>query len=155
MAMTEMDSVVAELSRAEKLLLCTHERPDGDALGSLAAMQLALTQLGKDALSFMAAEEFPLPYEYRFLTVDRLVTEIPEDLAARTVVFLDCGNIDRNSLRPDGARSVVNVDHHHDNTRFGTVNLVRPEASCTAEIVFDLARELGVELTRRSPSHST
>ncbi|MEJ7892481.1 MAG: DHH family phosphoesterase [Solirubrobacteraceae bacterium] len=148
MAMTEMDSVVAELSRAEKLLLCTHEHPDGDALGSLAAMQLALTQLGKDALSFMAAAEFPLPYEYRFLTVDRLVMEIPEDLTARTVVFLDCGNIDRNSLRPDGARSVVNVDHHHDNTRFGTVNLVAAEASSTAEIVWTLLAPLGVSLTR-------
>ena len=61
-------------------MLCTHEHPDGDALGSLAAMQHALTALGKDAVSFMAADEFPLPYEYRFLELDRLVTVPPEDL---------------------------------------------------------------------------
>lgn len=146
--MTEMDAVVATLARADKLLLCTHEHPDGDALGSLAAMQLALTQLGKDALSFMRADEFPLPYEYRFLSVERLVTEVPADLADRTVVFLDCGNIDRNVLRPDAAPAVVNVDHHHDNTCFGTVNYVVGEASSTAEIVWRLLEPLGVALTR-------
>src|SRR4029077_10686926 len=42
---------------------------------------------------------------------------------------------------------LLNIDHHHDNTRFGTVNLVVEDASCTAELVWDLARGLGVELT--------
>jgi len=146
---SERDAVVAELLGAERFILCTHEHPDGDALGSLAAMQLALTALGKDAVSFMAAEEFPLPYEYRFLAIDRLVTQVPADVVERTVVFLDCGNGDRNpadSLKRDGA-PIVNVDHHHDNTRFGTVNLVVPEASSTAEIVWTLLEPLGVELT--------
>ena len=73
------DAVVAELRGARSFVLCTHEHPDGDALGSLAAMQHALTAIGKDAVSFMAADEFPLPYEYRFLTLDRLVTEPPAD----------------------------------------------------------------------------
>ena len=65
------------------------------------------------------------------------------------MVFLDCGNIDRmpvDFLKYDGSH-IVNIDHHHDNTRFGTVNLVVPNASCTAEIVFDIARELGAEIT--------
>ena len=69
----------------------------------------------------------------------------------RTVVFLDCGNIDRmpvDFLRRDGIH-ILNVDHHHDNTRFGTVNLVAADASCTAEIVYGLARELGAEITPR------
>ena len=53
------------------------------------------------------------------------------------MVFLDCGNIDRmpvDFLQRDGIH-ILNIDHHHDNTRFGTVNLVVPDASCTAEIV--------------------
>jgi bifunctional oligoribonuclease and PAP phosphatase NrnA len=64
-------------------------------------------------------------------------------------VFLDCGNIDRmpvDFLQADGLH-ILNIDHHHDNTRFGTVNLVSPEASCTAEIVWRLARDLGAEIT--------
>jgi phosphoesterase RecJ-like protein len=142
--------VIAELQGADRFVLCTHEHPDGDALGSLAAMQHALTAMGKDALSFMAADEFPLPYEYRFLRLDGVVSVPPADLDERTIVFLDCGNIDRNPadvLKRDGAH-IVNIDHHHDNTRFGTVNHVDPSASSTAEIVFRLVRELRVPLTR-------
>ena len=131
-------------------MLVTHENPDGDALGSLAGMQLVLAGLGKDAVAYMAPDEFPLPYEYRFIQIENLVTEPPADLEERTIVFLDCGNIDRNpadSLKREGAH-ILNVDHHHDNTQFGTVNLVVPEASCTAEVIWDLIKDLGAELTR-------
>jgi phosphoesterase RecJ-like protein len=67
----------------------------------------------------------------------------------RTVLFLDCGNIDRmpvDFLQHAGVRR-LNIDHHHDNTRFGSVNLVVPDASSTAEIVYSLVRELGAEIT--------
>ena len=139
-----------ELRGAQHFLLATHENPDGDALGSLAGMQLVLAGLGKDAVAYMAPDEFPLPYEYRFIQIENLVTEPPADLEERTIVFLDCGNIDRNpadSLKREGAH-ILNVDHHHDNTQFGTVNLVVPEASCTAEVIWDLTKDLGAELTR-------
>ena len=49
-------------------------------------------------------------------------------------------------LRRDDAR-MLNIDHHHDNTRFGNVNLVDTRASCTAEILYPLARLLGAEIT--------
>jgi bifunctional oligoribonuclease and PAP phosphatase NrnA len=146
---SSIDEVIAELQGSDRFILCTHEHPDGDALGSLTAMQQALTAMGKDAVSFMAADEFPLPYEYRFLRLDRLVTVPPEDLESRTIVFLDCGNIDRNPadvLKRNGAH-IVNIDHHHDNTRFGTVNLVDAEASSTAEMVWGLLSPLGVPLS--------
>jgi phosphoesterase RecJ-like protein len=139
-----------ELRGAQRFLLATHENPDGDALGSLAGMQLVLAGLGKDAVAYMAPDEFPLPYEYRFIQIENLVTEPPADLEERTIVFLDCGNIDRNpadSLKREGAH-ILNIDHHHDNTHFGTVNLVVPEASCTAEVIWDLTKDLGAELTR-------
>ncbi len=64
-------------------------------------------------------------------------------------MLLDCGNLERNpaeALQRAGAH-ILNIDHHHDNTRFGTINLVVPEASCTAEIVWDLMHALGVEPT--------
>jgi bifunctional oligoribonuclease and PAP phosphatase NrnA len=146
---TEQDQVVEELARADKLLLTTHENPDGDALGSLLSMHWILEQLGKDSMMFMSPEEFPLPWEYRDWTFDGLVGSPPADVDERTVVFLDCGNIDRmpvDFLQRDGVH-IVNIDHHHDNTRFGTVNLVVPEASCTAEIVWQLGRDLGAEIT--------
>jgi bifunctional oligoribonuclease and PAP phosphatase NrnA len=145
------DQVLAEIRRNRSFVCTTHENPDGDALGSLSAMQQILAALGKDALCFVPAEELPLPYEYRFLEIDGLVTEPPDDIAERCIVYLDCGNIDRTpdeGLRRDGAR-IINIDHHHDNTGFGTVNLVVPEASCTAEILWDLMQGLDVAPTQR------
>jgi phosphoesterase RecJ-like protein len=148
-ALASRAELLGEIERSQRFLLATHENPDGDALGSLAGMQLVLTALGKDSVAYMAADEFPLPYEYAFLAVENLVTEPPADLEERTIVFLDCGNIDRNpadSLKRDGAH-ILNVDHHHDNTHFGTVNHVVPEASCTAEVIWDLMEDLGVRPT--------
>jgi bifunctional oligoribonuclease and PAP phosphatase NrnA len=143
------DQVLEEIRSADRFILVTHENPDGDALGSLVAMQEILRALDKDSVMFMAAEEFPLPYEYRFFVLDGLVSVVPDDVAERTIVFLDCGNIDRNpahELKRDGA-NILNLDHHHDNTGFGTVNHVVPEASCTAEVVWDLMKALGVRPT--------
>jgi phosphoesterase RecJ-like protein len=146
---TAQDQVVSELREAERLLLTTHENPDGDALGSLLAMHWILQQLGKDSLMYMAPDEFPLPWEYRGWTFEGILGSPPADVDNRTIVFLDCGNIDRmpvDFLQREGLH-ILNIDHHHDNTRFGTVNLVDPEASCTAEIVWRLAKELGAEIT--------
>jgi phosphoesterase RecJ-like protein len=141
--------VLEELRTADKLIVVTHENPDGDALGSLVAMQEILTALGKDSEAFIDERELPLPHEYRFLPLDDVLAAPPADLERRTTVFLDCGNLERNpaeAFRRSGAR-IVNIDHHHDNTLFGTVNLVDPQASCTAEIVWDLMQGLEVQPT--------
>jgi phosphoesterase RecJ-like protein len=142
------EQVIAHLRDDERFVLATHENPDGDALGSLLAMQGLLTALGKDSAMFISPHDLPLPREYRFLSLDGLIQLPLADVAERTVVFLDCGNIDRNSagVLRDGAH-LLNIDHHHDNTRFGTLNYVVPDASCTAEIVWDLMHGLGVRPT--------
>jgi bifunctional oligoribonuclease and PAP phosphatase NrnA len=147
---TEREQLVAELRLGEKFLLTTHENPDGDALGSLVAMHEILDLMGKDNVMFMSEKEFPLPYEYRTLPLDDVRRVLPPDAEERTIVFLDCGNIDRmpvSFLARDDAH-IVNIDHHHDNTRFGTANLVVGSASSTAEIIYGLAEDLEVELTR-------
>src|SRR5258708_6031576 len=151
---TAIERVAGEIRSRERFLLTAHEGPDGDALGSLLGMHHLLTQLGKDSVMFMAAKEFPLPIEYRFLPLEEVFHEPPADMADRTVVFLDCGNIERmpfDFLRDDGAH-VINIDHHHDNTRFGDVNLVDVEASSTAEIVYKLAVHMGADVTPKMAS---
>jgi bifunctional oligoribonuclease and PAP phosphatase NrnA len=143
--------VLARLREDTRFVLATHEHPDGDALGSLIGMYGLLAALGKQADMFLSSSDLPLPPEYRFATLERVIQAPPVDIAQRTVVLLDCGNIDRNpaGVLRDGAH-LINVDHHHDNTLFGTLNLVDPSASCTAEIVWDLMHGLGV-----TPSSST
>jgi phosphoesterase RecJ-like protein len=146
---TELEQVSERIRSGHRFLLTTHEGPDGDALGSLLAMHQMLGALGKDSVMFLAAKEFPLPVEYRFLPLEEVFHEPPADLADRTVIFLDCGNIDRMPVDflTEGDPLILNIDHHHDNTRFGTVNLVDVEASCTAEILYELLGLLGVDLT--------
>jgi phosphoesterase RecJ-like protein len=141
--------LVLERIREDSLFaLATHENPDGDALGSLVGMQELLTALGKDSAMFIAPEDLPLPHEYRIFRLGGAIMAPPADISERTVVFLDCGNIDRASalILRDGAH-LLNIDHHHDNTRFGTLNYVVPDASCTAEIVWDLMHGLDVRPT--------
>jgi len=112
-------------------------------------MHRMLLALDKDSVMFMAADEFPLPHEYGFFDFEGLQSHPPGDLEERTVVFLDCGNIDRNPIeafKGDDSH-ILNIDHHHDNTRFGTVNHVVEDASCTAEIVWDLMGALQIAPT--------
>ena len=151
---TDLETVAAELRNRDRFLLTAHEGPDGDALGSLLGMHQLLRLLGKDSVMFLAAKEFPLPVEYRFLPLEEVFHEPPADMADRTVVFLDCGNIDRMPVDflTEGGNTVINIDHHHDTTRFGDYNLVQVGASSTAEIVYDLAVLLGVRLTSEMAS---
>jgi bifunctional oligoribonuclease and PAP phosphatase NrnA len=146
---SDIERVADAVRAGDRFLLTTHENPDGDALGSLLGMHRVLEALGKDTVMFLAAKEFPLPVEYRFLPLEEVFHEPPADIADRVVIFLDCGNIDRMPVDflQEGENKVINIDHHHDNTRFGTINLVDVNASCTAEIVFDLAGLLDVQLT--------
>jgi len=146
---TAIERVADELRSRDKFLLTAHEGPDGDALGSLLGMHHLLTQLGKDSVMFLAAKEFPLPIEYRFLPLEEVFHEPPADMADRTAIFLDCGNIDRMPVDflTEGAHEIINIDHHHDNTQFGDLNLVDVDASCTAEIVYELAQLLEVRIT--------
>jgi bifunctional oligoribonuclease and PAP phosphatase NrnA len=140
--------VLARIREDSSFVLATHENPDGDALGSLVGMQGLLSALGKHSAMFIAPDDLPLPDEYSLFPLEGLIQAPPPDIAERTVVFLDCGNIDRNSasVLRDG-RHLLNIDHHHDNTHFGTLDYIVPAASCTAEIVWDLMHGLGVQPT--------
>jgi phosphoesterase RecJ-like protein len=144
-----LESVAAAVIEADRFLVTTHQGPDGDALGSLLEMHGLLTAIGKDSVMFLPSSEFPLPVEYRFLPLQEVFHEEPADFPERTLIFLDCGNADRMPVEwlHGNGRKVINIDHHHDNTRFGDINLVDDRASSTAEIVFGLAERLGVGLT--------
>src|SRR3989441_2762332 len=146
---TEIDAVVEAIRAHDRFLVTTHENPDGDALGSLLAAKLALEQLGKDVAMYLAGEA-PLPREYAWMPFGNLRRAVPEDAAERVLLALDCANESRLGPDPEvlaSAPLVVNVDHHHDNSRFGAVNLVVPDASSTSEILRDLLQELEVEIT--------
>src|SRR5215210_4236263 len=146
---SDLAAVVAALRAHDRFLVTTHENPDGDALGSLLAMKVALDQLGKDPVMYLAGP-VPLPQEYAFMPLADLQRDLPEDAASRVLVAVDCANESRLGPDPEILMSVslvVNIDHHHDNSRFGDVNLVVSEASSTGEVLRDVLGELGAQIT--------
>jgi phosphoesterase RecJ-like protein len=146
---SELKAVAEALRTHDRFLLVTHENPDGDALGSILAAQLAMDALGKDSLMFLPGVSDP-PAEYTMLGLDGISRELPGDAGERVLVALDCASAKRTGIAPDELGRfpiVVNVDHHHDNTRFGALNLIVPDASSSAEILRDVLGELDVRLT--------
>src|SRR5215212_632482 len=141
---------VADVIRShDRFLLITHENPDGDALGSILATKLALDQLGKDNVMYLYGDA-PLPAEYSFMPLAELRRRLPEDWRERVLIAVDCANESRIGPEPqplDGAPLVLDIDHHHDNSRLGDVNLIVSNASSTGEVLRDLFAELGVDLT--------
>ncbi|MFH0965662.1 MAG: bifunctional oligoribonuclease/PAP phosphatase NrnA [Planctomycetota bacterium] len=136
--------IVRAVRKARTILISTHERADGDALGSeLAFLELALN-MGKAA---EVVNPNPVPSVYSFLPLARRVRKAPArarrpDLA----VALDVPSLNRlrgvARLFPR-ASSTVNIDHHLDNANFATWNWVDTSRSCVGEMVLDLAQELG------------
>jgi bifunctional oligoribonuclease and PAP phosphatase NrnA len=145
---TDLKAIADAIQRHDRFLVVTHENPDGDALGSLLAATLALRRLGKDADMYLPGDS-PLPREYGFMPLEGLLREPPADATERVLVAVDCAKEER--LGDDAALAraplVLDIDHHHDNSRFGHVNLIVADASSTGEVLRDLFAELGVELT--------
>src|ERR671936_3109510 len=145
---SELETVADAIRDHDRFVLTTHENPDGDALGSLLATKLALDQLDKDNVMVLLGDA-PLPGEYAFMPLADLRRRWPDDVAERILLALDCANESRIA-DPEVLGRVplaIDIDHHHDNTRFGHINLVVPDASSTGEVLRDLFQELGVELT--------
>ena len=145
---TDLSAVVDAIRGHERFTLTTHENPDGDALGSLLATKLAFDQLGKDSVMVLHSDA-PLPGEYAFMPLAELRRRWPEDVSERVLFALDCANESRigDSDVLDRVPLTIDLDHHHDNTRFGDINLIVADASSTGEVLRDLFSELDIELT--------
>jgi phosphoesterase RecJ-like protein len=146
-----LQAAIAAVAGAEQIVLACHVNPDGDALGSTLGMLHALRAAGRDAIA-----TFPNPFvvapHYRELPGLELLTR-PEAVPAEPelMVTFDCGSLDRlgdlESVARD-ARELVVVDHHISNTRYGSINVIDPEAAASSWITLQLIDGLGLALDR-------
>jgi phosphoesterase RecJ-like protein len=144
-----MDPIIQTIKAAHRILVTSHTDPDGDAVGSLLAMGLALERLGKRTTFF---NESPIPAVYQFLpAVDRIERRLqPTDDYDATVV-LDCGDLPRIGTAwrsVSRLASIINIDHHVSNTGFGSHRLIDGQACATTEIVYRLIQALGIPLDK-------
>jgi phosphoesterase RecJ-like protein len=137
---TEVAAARARIQAAASIAIFSHIRPDGDAVGSLLGLGLALASQGKQVAMVLADG---LPSRFRFLPgSDAIRTRAG---AADLTVAVDCSTRERLGLPPNGPGGVdLNIDHHISNTRFGAIDLIDPEATATAEMLFALAGPLGL-----------
>ena len=142
-----MKHIRDQLLKSRTVLVASHRHPDGDAIGALLAVGLALKALDKDVRMF---NESPIPAVYRFLpSVSTIEQRTGPIKAYDTVVVLDCGDIERvgkTAVKLNQCPMIVNIDHHVTNTRFGHLTLIDPDACATAEIVYRLIKSLPVDI---------
>jgi phosphoesterase RecJ-like protein len=141
-------AIARELRNNQRFLLTTHVNPDGDAIGSLGALALVLEDLGKGVVAYCQDE---IPGFLRFLPYsDRIVREIPGPERFDVAVVLDCGELDRignaNAVLQH-VEKIIHIDHHSSSDDFGQLNLVLPECSSTAEILYEIFQAIPASLS--------
>ena len=143
-----LDAVCAAMRGTSRAALAVHESPDGDAVGAAAGMLDLFASLDIEAALYVDAG-VTLPLAHEFLPAASVVTGPPP--GAATLYALDCGSAARLAVSlPEGRRVAVNIDHHHDNTRFGELNFVDGHASSTSELVCAIAERLGLRFSPRA-----
>jgi phosphoesterase RecJ-like protein len=135
-----------------KLAIATHRNPDGDAIGTMLGLARALRAAGHDVVMHHP-DPHPIPDEFAFLVADgETVASGPPHLDEhRILIAVDCASEGRLWTDEDphaGVVEVFNLDHHHDNTRFGDLNLVESHASSSAEVVMHVLEAAGLPITK-------
>ena len=142
-----MKEILNHLIDSNNILLASHSNPDGDAVGSLIAMGLALEAINKKVFLY---NESPIPAVYRFLfSVDRITRQMDQMIQFDTAVILDCGDLERIGPAVSVVNKVpvvINIDHHVTNTGFGHYQLIDTLACSTAEIIYRLIKKLAVPI---------
>ncbi|MCH7588398.1 MAG: bifunctional oligoribonuclease/PAP phosphatase NrnA [Chloroflexi bacterium] len=130
---------------ASTVLVTSHQRPDGDAIGSLLALHISLKAKGFSSHAILAEE---VPERYRFLPQANSIQDTTLD-HFDLIIAVDCADRDRVSLPQQFSERMIdlNIDHHPTNTNFATTNLVDPDAAATTQMLQLLLPDFGLPLT--------
>jgi bifunctional oligoribonuclease and PAP phosphatase NrnA len=140
-----------EVRTRQRFLITSHQRPDGDSIGSQLAMAHALWELGKDA-EVVNRDAAPTHYRVFPGVADiRIAGEVTGEYDA--VFVMECGDLARTGLGGLDRFFIINIDHHVGNAGYGAINWFDGSASACGEMVYDLTIALGVPLTRAIATH--
>jgi phosphoesterase RecJ-like protein len=143
---SEFDAAVNLLASGNSFLIAGHVNPDGDTLGCMCAMGLALRKIGKFA-TLVCAD--PVPQVYRFIpAADTILREIPEK-PFNTAIIVDCDGLDRTGPLAERIRTFerfLEIDHHQGKGSGFGVKLIDPSAAAAGELVFELLKRARIEM---------
>jgi phosphoesterase RecJ-like protein len=138
-------AILEAIRQGEKFLVCSHSRPDGDAVGSVLAMGMLLAQMGRRA-DLVTADR--IPSIYRALPqADAIRTAMRIHGPYDAVILLECDGLERTRLRGLEAFFLINIDHHATGRQFGHLNWIDRQAASVGEMVYRLVRRAGATVT--------
>ena len=134
-----IQKIINHLKKSKRILIASHIHPDGDAIGSLISLGLALQESKKQVRAY---NESPIPAIYQFLPSLHLINDTIGDISEYdTAIILDCSDFHRiGNAAVDVSKipTIINIDHHITNTRFGNLQYIDPAASSTCEMIYKL-----------------
>jgi len=128
------------INNNQNFLIVSHKNPDGDSIGSEIALALALMKLNKKVYIYNSN---PPPHRYSKFPKASLIKTEKKNFEEDVTIFVDCAEVNRIGEIKDNidfSKPLINIDHHIGNTKFGTVNVIKPDYSSTAEIIYKLIK---------------
>jgi bifunctional oligoribonuclease and PAP phosphatase NrnA len=143
--------LVERIRQGKRFVVASHQRPDGDAIGSAMSMALALRAIGKEAI--VVTDAIPPVFLQPFPDVEsiRITPEINEAFDA--ALIMECSDLSRTGVRGLDRSPVMNIDHHPGNTGYGAVNWVDESAAACGEMAYALIETIGAPLTKAVATH--
>src|SRR5699024_6508710 len=145
----KIDEAIKIIEKSNNIFIASHINPDGDNIGSILALALALIKQGK---TVFALESDRSPANLNFLPGFELIKKYTEDMedvgTLITVDSSDPGRLGDNRSLLNKANYVINIDHHKSNTNFGDINIVDSKAAATGELIFDFIKRLDIDMDK-------
>ncbi len=143
MEITQIQKLKDAINKNTRILVTSHIRPDGDAVGSVLGLGLALLDAGKDVQMVLADG---VPSSFRHLSGYDLIQKYPEEMPDLSIV-VDCSDFNRvGPIFDDDYQPDVNIDHHVTNLSFAKINIIEPTTPATAEVLAELIPALGLTI---------
>jgi len=147
----DIAQIVEAIRARQRFAISSHSRPDGDSIGSQLAMAYALKTLGKDVVAINADQAPPPLMAFPGVSDIRIAPHADGEFDA--AIIMECGDLTRTGVSGLERFFVINIDHHPGNTGYGQINWFDSSAAACGEMVFDVVRALGVNLSVEIATH--
>ena len=141
-----LDEILKQIQKAEKIVILTHESPDGDAVGSSLAMKLIVEKLEKTA-DVIIPEYSRL---FNFLPSAEAIMTDSEIKNYDLAISVDCATLKRMAKKEyfENAKTTIVIDHHGSNTMYGDLNYVNPASPACCEVIAGMLKYYEIDITK-------
>lgn len=145
-----MENALNLINRYNNIFICSHIQPDGDSLGSVLALAMAIKKLKKESdINIIKVDD--IPSDFFFLPNIDMIKDHSLDQEVDLIIGLDSSHRERLGIGAEflqKAKAVINIDHHVTNENFGDVNIVIPNSGSTCEIVYKFIKYMDIEMDK-------